>query len=402
MVKNSKALLTIIVPAYNVENYIAECLDSLVDQTMQNHKIIIVNDGSTDKTPFVCLEYQKKYPELITYISQENQGLGEARNAGLRKADTPYVGFLDSDDWLDRRYVECFSRLIEETDEQPELVFTLPWVYDTATNRIFEWKDKELYDRIFEVKDGVSRVQTNCILKPELYGLEVTACRKLYKRDFLKRNSFAFPNHLKWEDVPGHFYLLHRANTCIALPEVGFRYRVNQGDQITTGGGASRLDMIPIFRQLLEIQEKERFEAIERAYVLRVIVDFSAWSIDVTNQQYIKPLLEGLHSIFVSFPKNEIDYYLDRVSGNRDWERGLISTLAGARYLELADYEDRDQVIWESFRREMQRHGKPTGKKNIISGGIQCVCDHGLSYTLIWAFRKYILREGKVAGDRGI
>ena len=79
-------LLTIVVPAYNVEKYLAECLDSLINQTMMNHKIIVVNDGSTDGTDEICHSYADKYPQLITYISQKNNGQGGARNTGLKKS----------------------------------------------------------------------------------------------------------------------------------------------------------------------------------------------------------------------------------------------------------------------------------------------------------------------------
>lgn len=284
MEKQEKALLTIIVPAYNVEAYIEECLNSLVNQTVRNHKIIIVNDGSTDKTEEKCLKYKEEYEELITYVYQDNKGLGGARNTGMQYVDTPYLTFLDSDDWLSIKFVEKFSKLMEWTDEKPEMVFTLPWVFDSVTNRILSWKDKEIYDSIFEVKENKSYVKTNVRKNPELYKLEVSSCRKIYKTEFLEDNKFFFPEKLKWEDVPGHFYLLNKANTCMALPEVGFFYRTNQGGQITSGGGKTRLDMVPIFEQLLKVQEENNFIEIERAYVLRLILDFSLWSVEATNQ----------------------------------------------------------------------------------------------------------------------
>ena len=185
-----KALLTIIVPAYNVEKYIADCLNSLIHQSQMNHKIVIVNDGSIDKTEEICLEFKKNNEDLITYVYQENKGLGGARNTGMRYVDTPFLCFLDSDDWLNNRFVECFSKMIENTDELPELVFTLPWVLDTVTRRVMEWKDKDLYDQIFDSKSGDSRVITNTRNNPELYALEVNACRKIYKTDFLKKQDF--------------------------------------------------------------------------------------------------------------------------------------------------------------------------------------------------------------------
>lgn len=373
-----KALLTIIVPAYNVEKYITDCLNSLIYQSQMNHKIVIVNDGSTDKTEEICLEFKKNNEDLITYVYQENKGLGGARNTGMRYVDTPFLCFLDSDDWLNNRFVECFSKMIENTDELPELVFTLPWVFDTVTRRVMEWKDKDLYDQIFDSKSGDSRVITNTRNNPELYALEVNACRKIYKTDFLKKQDFQFPLKLKWEDVPGHFQLLHEANTCMALPEIGFFYRINQGGQITSGGGASRLDMIPIFKQLLDVQKNFDFNLIERAYVLRVIIDFSMWSVDVTNQQYIGKLLEELHKLYQTFPQKDISYYLNNISKNRKKEKRFIDALCGKKYGELADYRTREKLIEKRIK----------GKKNIIRGGIQCICDHGLSYTLVLMCRK--------------
>ena len=181
MLENIKPLLTVVVPAYNVENYIGECLDSLINQTLTNHKIIIINDGSTDNTEKICLEYQEKYSTLITYVYQSNQGLGEARNAGLRLVDTSYVTFLDSDDWFNIKYVECFSNFIDITDELPDMIFTLPWIYDSVTKRILPWKDKERYDRVFEAWNGISHIKTNSRICPELYALEVSSCRKICK-----------------------------------------------------------------------------------------------------------------------------------------------------------------------------------------------------------------------------
>lgn len=386
MTENSNQLLTIIVPAYNVEKYIAECLNSLINQTKKNHKIVIVNDGSTDSTEQICLEYQKNYPDLVAYIYQENQGLGSARNTGLKMVKTSYLTFLDSDDWLNTKYVECFSRLIREADELPDMVFTLPWVYDSVTKLITPWKDKERYDRIFNVQEGQGQIQTNSRMSPELYALEVTSCRKIYKTSFLKKNNFSFPEKLKWEDVPGHFYLLHQANTCTALPKVGFFYRVNHGGQITASDGASRLDLIPIFKQLLEIEEKCSFNTIERAYVLKLIVCFSIWSVEATNIKYIEPLLKGLHEIFKTFKEEDVKFYLKTCSENKEKECGFIACMTGKNYMQLKDYECRNETIANSYN-------LTSSHKNLIQGGVQCVCEHGISYTIIWIIRKYLFKK---------
>lgn len=388
MEKQEKALLTIIVPAYNVEAYIEECLNSLVNQTVRNHKIIIVNDGSTDKTEEKCLKYKEEYEELITYVYQDNKGLGGARNTGMQYVDTPYLTFLDSDDWLSIKFVEKFSKLMELTDEKPEMVFTLPWVFDSVTNRILSWKDKEIYDSIFEVKENKSYVKTNVRKNPELYKLEVSSCRKIYKTEFLEDNKFFFPEKLKWEDVPGHFYLLNKANTCMALPEVGFFYRTNQGGQITSGGGKTRLDMVPIFEQLLKVQEENNFIEIERAYVLRLILDFSLWSVEATNVEYIVELLNKLHIFWKKIDKNDLQFYLDNLSQNKEVEKGFVASLMSENYLKLKEYDERYDVM-RKYSRVFNKDGE---KRNIIKGGLKCVQEHGLKYTISWALEKSQLR----------
>lgn len=388
MEKQEKALLTIIVPAYNVEAYIEECLNSLVNQTVRNHKIIIVNDGSTDKTEEKCLKYKEEYEELITYVYQDNKGLGGARNTGMQYVDTPYLTFLDSDDWLSIKFVEKFSKLMEWTDEKPEMVFTLPWVFDSVTNRILSWKDKEIYDSIFEVKENKSYVKTNVRKNPELYKLEVSSCRKIYKTEFLEDNKFFFPEKLKWEDVPGHFYLLNKANTCMALPEVGFFYRTNQGGQITSGGGKTRLDMVPIFEQLLKVQEENNFIEIERAYVLRLILDFSLWSVEATNVEYIVELLNKLHIFWKKIDKNDLQFYLDNFSSNKEVEKGFVASLMSENYLKLKEYDERYDVM-RKYSRVFNKDGE---KRNIIKGGLKCVQEHGLKYTISWALEKSQLR----------
>lgn len=388
MEKQEKALLTIIVPAYNVEAYIEECLNSLVNQTVRNHKIIIVNDGSTDKTEEKCLKYKEEYEELITYVYQDNKGLGGARNTGMQYVDTPYLTFLDSDDWLSIKFVEKFSKLMEWTDEKPEMVFTLPWVFDSVTNRILSWKDKEIYDSIFEVKENKSYVKTNVRKNPELYKLEVNSCGKIYKTEFLEDNKFFFPEKLKWEDVPGHFYLLNKANTCMALPEVGFFYRTNQGGQITSGGGKTRLDMVPIFEQLLKVQEENNFIEIERAYVLRLILDFSLWSVEATNVEYIVELLNKLHIFWKKIDKNDLQFYLDNLSQNKEVEKGFVASLMSENYLKLKEYDERYDVM-RKYSRVFNKDGE---KRNIIKGGLKCVQEHGLKYTISWALEKSQLR----------
>ena len=92
--------VSIIVPVYNVESYLDKCLNSLVNQTLKDIEIIVINDGSTDNSQKIIDKYSKKYKNIIN-ITKENGGVSEARNLGLEKASGEYIGFLDSDDWIE-------------------------------------------------------------------------------------------------------------------------------------------------------------------------------------------------------------------------------------------------------------------------------------------------------------
>ena len=105
--------ITVIVPVYNVENYLEKCLDSLINQTYKNLEIIVINDGSTDNSGKICQEYAQK-DNRIVYIEKENGGLSEARNVGLDKMTGSYVTFIDSDDWAELDYVEILYKKIIE------------------------------------------------------------------------------------------------------------------------------------------------------------------------------------------------------------------------------------------------------------------------------------------------
>ena len=94
-----KDLITVIVPVYNVEKYLEQCVDSILNQTYKNIEIILVDDGSKDKSGQLCNEFSNKYSQIKT-IHKKNAGLGMARNSGLKIANGEYIAFVDSDDWL--------------------------------------------------------------------------------------------------------------------------------------------------------------------------------------------------------------------------------------------------------------------------------------------------------------
>lgn len=110
----SKALISIIIPIYNVENYLRQCLDSIVSQTYQNFECLLINDGSPDNSAEICREYVDKDPRF-RYFEKENGGVSSARNLGIEHSKGEYITFIDSDDWVDSDYLEVlYTTLLEE------------------------------------------------------------------------------------------------------------------------------------------------------------------------------------------------------------------------------------------------------------------------------------------------
>ena len=118
------SLISVIVPIYNVEDYISKCIESIINQTYKNLEIILVNDGSKDKSFDISLEYEKK-DERIKLFTKENGGLSDARNYGLDRATGKYLAFIDSDDFVDLLMFETMINEIEKKYPEQKKKYTL-------------------------------------------------------------------------------------------------------------------------------------------------------------------------------------------------------------------------------------------------------------------------------------
>ncbi len=198
--------VSIIVPVYNVENYVGKCLQSLVNQTLEGIEIIVVNDGSTDNSKELIKKFMKEnISSNIIYVEKENGGLSDARNYGMKYAKGEYIAFLDSDDYVENTmYEKLYNKAISENADYVECDFY--WVYPN--------KKKE--DKGFRY--------TN---KKEMFvHARVVAWNKLIKRDVIKEK---FPYGMHYEDVEFFYKLLPNITkfACVEEPLIYYIQREN-------------------------------------------------------------------------------------------------------------------------------------------------------------------------------
>ena len=168
--------ITVIVPVYNVENYLRKCLDSIIAQTYKNIEIIVVNDGSTDASGQICQEYTQ-IDNRIVYIEKENGGLSEARNVGLDKMTGSYVTFIDSDDWAELDYVEILYKKIIEYQADISVGNYYSYNEDEETYYLHIYGDS-YYEKVY---DNIS-IFENLYESQEMKSFAlISAWGKLYK-----------------------------------------------------------------------------------------------------------------------------------------------------------------------------------------------------------------------------
>lgn len=186
-------LVSVIIPVYNVEKYLEECLDSVMNQTYQNFEVILVDDGSTDSSGRICDEYKKR-DNRIYVIHQENGGLSVARNRGYLQASGEYVYFLDSDDWI---LPETLSGLIETaTAQNADIVFFDAFSF-TDDSESFKIKQRYFRKNVYKSENGeqvFSKLQDN----NEYHGAVPLL---FFKKSFIKENNISFLPGILYEDM---------------------------------------------------------------------------------------------------------------------------------------------------------------------------------------------------------
>lgn len=217
------AAISIIVPVYNVEKYLAECLDSLINQTFSDIEIICVNDGSKDNSQKILDEYAAKDSRIIV-INQENAGLSAARNTGIRNATGEYLLYIDSDDAIELNTCEVLWKEIE-TAQADIIVFGLK---DMVKAPVDEWFQKVSSP----VRGFFSPFSTWSLLYEN--GAYPYACRNCFRRSMLERHNLTFDESVRYgEDIVYQFCVFPHARRIQFIPDKLYLYRRLRAGSLT-------------------------------------------------------------------------------------------------------------------------------------------------------------------------
>ena len=176
--------VSIIVPVYNTSAYLGWCLDSLVQQTLQEIEVIVVNDGSTDDSATILAQYKLRYPEIIKTIDQKNAGLSEARNAGLKIAQGDYIGFVDSDDYVEPTMFDLlYQKAIEKQFDI--VVCNVKFVFSDHAQSVSSMIDNDLTEPVD--------------IKKSILTIFPAAWNKIYRRDLFE-SGIRFTKGIWFED----------------------------------------------------------------------------------------------------------------------------------------------------------------------------------------------------------
>lgn len=227
------ALFSIIIPVYNVENWLCRCLDSILSDRCTDMEIILVDDGSTDCSGSICDRYAASHA-CISVIHKENGGLSSARNAGLQRASSDWISFIDSDDWVDKDSYHSVAMLLDQLGEhKPDLVkFGYKKVAGGEKRTLVPCISEGIYNRdrivqeLLPVALGSRRISNSTV-----HTFVLSACAHIYRREFLQETgkTFTSEREVGSEDFLFLHSLYMRASCVYVSHAVWYNYDTREG-----------------------------------------------------------------------------------------------------------------------------------------------------------------------------
>lgn len=254
------AEVSMIVPVYQVEKYIAQCIESVLNQTFQDFELILVDDGSKDHSGVICDSYAAK-DDRILVIHTENQGAAAARNAGLDRASGRYITFLDGDDYLAENMIARLYEVIAHSEYDMVVSDFLNLLPDEKDNFTVHLQERTVTGR--EVLEHLKNEKN--------YGLWTIVWNKIYKREVLENLRFPAGKYFEDEFFANQLYL--NSNLIHVIPDVLCYHRVLSSSTMNTQKTENYLDLLDALQERLEIYFQYDYSETEIYKVLIYLLD---------------------------------------------------------------------------------------------------------------------------------
>ena len=253
--------VSIIIPVYNSEKYLRQCFDSVVNQTLKDIEIIIINDGSTDNTLKIVQEYATKYKN-IKVIDKQNEGCYKARNIGLETATGEYIAFLDSDDYIEHNIYEKLFLKAKQTDA------------DIVSSNYYISQDNKLKIVDFSSSAKLLKKTNNNLIGAENVLLDAIIWSRIFKRQMLIDKGIKFHSDIYMAD-DAFFQIVTMLNSekIVYIPDILYTYRISRKDSITTSYNEKNFDCIKVAKEIMDYviaNNMKHFMPQVVAYVLRL------------------------------------------------------------------------------------------------------------------------------------
>lgn len=240
--------VSVIVPVYNVEKYLEKCLDTLSGQTLEDIEIICVNDGSKDSSPEILQKYAQK-DSRIKIINKQNEGLSAARNDGLKAASGEFVGYVDSDDWVDLNFYEKLYTAAKKYDAEIACGNII-----RCGNRATKYKVKFEKEELFT--DNLQKLKAVKIPKYNYVW------NKIYKRESLLKLNLEFPVGRFYEDICWSIKAVYYLNGLVTVPDSAYFYRRNPFSIVSTKSPKHVADAMQSEKEMIEFAEEKNLDIL--------------------------------------------------------------------------------------------------------------------------------------------
>lgn len=302
-------VVSIIMPVYNTEKYLRQALDSLVEQSLPNIEIIVVDDGSTDNSLQILREYEAK-DSRVRVFTQKNKYAGVARNKGLKYAAGEYVIFLDSDDYFDRELVEkaYYAARVNEAEIDVDVVMFGAYCYHEQLEK--SWVGRNLLDKNYVPEEQ----PFTCLDCPDTIFQISTGCpwTKMFRREFIKKTKLKFQNLHNANDVYFVFSALSMAQSIVTVDEQLVTYRKGQTTNLQS---SKQRYFVEAYTALYKkLKKTGKFDVLKRSYVNRAMSSSLYNLREVKDLEMKRKIYERLKN--ETFDKLEVldydsDYYYD-------------------------------------------------------------------------------------------